>query len=63
MRWLVMKPSQTSRWACSELNSCSSPPSEDLRVTHARLFEPVVCTVRYYFLSKGGVSVGRNTAG
>ena len=31
-RWLVMKASQAARCACSELNSCSSPSSEDLRV-------------------------------
>jgi hypothetical protein len=31
-RWLLMKASHASRCACSELNSCSSPSSEDLRV-------------------------------
>jgi hypothetical protein len=31
-RWLLMKASQASRCACSELNSCSSPSSDDLRV-------------------------------
>src|SRR5712671_606211 len=30
-RWLLMKASQASRCACSELNSCSSPSSDDLR--------------------------------
>ena len=29
---LLMKASQASRCACSELNSCSSPSSDDLRV-------------------------------
>src|ERR1700745_377877 len=31
-RWLLMKASQASRCACSELNSCSSPSSVHLRV-------------------------------
>jgi hypothetical protein len=31
-RWLLMKASQASRCACSELNSCLSPSSDDLRV-------------------------------
>ena len=30
--WLRMKASADSRWASSELNSCSSPSSVDLRV-------------------------------
>jgi hypothetical protein len=30
--WLLMKASHASRCACSELNSCSSPSSDDLRV-------------------------------
>ena len=30
--WLRMNASQASRWASSELKSCSSPSSEDLRV-------------------------------
>jgi hypothetical protein len=28
----LINASQASRWACSELNSCSNPSSEDLRV-------------------------------
>ena len=30
--WLRMKASQDSRCACNELNSCSRPSSDDLRV-------------------------------
>src|SRR6266446_6052777 len=30
--WLLMNASHASRCACSELKSCSSPSSEDLRV-------------------------------
>ena len=32
LRWLRMNASQASRCACSELKSCSSPSSDDLRV-------------------------------
>src|SRR5215469_12050066 len=39
-RWLAMKASQASRCACSELNSCSSPSSEDLRVYTAQRTAP-----------------------
>src|SRR5262249_31868193 len=35
-RWLLMNASQALRCACSELNSCSSPSSEDLRVQIAQ---------------------------
>src|ERR1039458_10181979 len=44
--WLLMNASHASRCACSELKSCSSPSSEDLRVYMAqRRVRDLACSI------------------